>query len=90
MILREVKTVFKSVKTWFYDKAGSMMNAILEAVTAIVVVILLDVYVVGSDNIINSATTIGAIVVPILQAVLLIAGILIAIGVLRSASKGAK
>lgn len=64
------------------------VDRIIEAIAAIITVILIDVYILGNDAIINSQTTIGAVVAPILQAVLLIVGILIAIGLLRTNVKG--
>ena len=67
--------------------SSNVMNAIMEAITTIVIVILIDVYILGNDAIINSSTTIGAVVVPILQAVLLIVAILIAIGLLRAGAR---
>jgi|WetSurMetagenome_2_1015567.scaffolds.fasta_scaffold1143134_1 hypothetical protein len=71
----------------FFVNAGSITKAIMEAVVLVVVVIMLDIYVIGNDAIINSETTIGAAVVPILQAVLLIVAILGAIGLLYYAAK---
>ena len=63
------------------------MDTLIEAVAAIVMINLFSIYVVGNDSIINSSDTIGAIVVPIIQAVLLVVSILIAIGLLRMGTK---
>ena len=71
----------------FFMNAANITKAIMEAVVLIVVVIMLDIYVIGNDAIINSQTTIGAAVVPILQAVLLIVAILGSIGLLYYAAK---
>jgi len=71
----------------FFANAGAITKAIMEAVVLVVVVIMLDIYVIGNDAIINSETTIGAAVVPILQAVLLIVAILGAIGLLYYSAK---
>jgi hypothetical protein len=73
--------------TRFFVNAAAMTRAIMEAVVLVVVIIMLDIYVIGNDAIINSSTTIGAAVVPILQAVLLIVAILGAIGLLYFAAK---
>lgn len=71
----------------FFVDAAEMTKAIMEAVVLVVVIIMLDIYVIGNDAIINSSTDIGAAVVPILQAVLLIVAILGAIGLLYFAAK---
>lgn len=76
---------FSRVARFFAD-AGKMTQAILEAVVLVVVVIMLDTYVIANDSIINSSTTIGAAVVPILQAALLIGAILGAIAIIYVAA----
>ena len=70
----------------YFADAGSMTKAILEAVVLVVVIIMLDTYVIGNNSIINAATTIGKVVVPILQSALLIAAILGAIAVIYFAA----
>jgi len=50
------------------------------------VIIMLDTYVIGNNSIINSQNSIGKVVVPILQAALLIAAILGAIAVIYFAA----
>ena len=76
----------KAVK--FFADVGAMTEAIMEAVVLIVVVVLLNQYVIGSQSILNTtASTIAATVVPILQAALLIAAILGAIGIIYFAAK---
>lgn len=73
-------------KLRFFADAGAMTKAILEAVVLVVVIIMLDTYVIGNKAIINSSQSIGAVVVPILQAALLIAAILGAIAVIYFAA----
>jgi hypothetical protein len=70
----------------FFADAGAMTKAILESVVLIVVIIMLDTYVIGNNSIINSQNSIGKVVVPILQAALLIAAILGAIAVIYFAA----
>jgi hypothetical protein len=71
----------------FFANSKAVMEDVLGAVITIVIVIMLDIYVLGNDNIINSQSAIGSVVVPILQAVLLIIGILVAIGLLYTAAE---
>jgi hypothetical protein len=83
MLFSKLKSLARFYFTFSVDR-------IIEAIAAIITVILIDVYVLGNEAIINTSTTIGAVAAPILQAVLLIVAILIAIGLLRSSGKGAK
>lgn len=71
---------------WF-NKTAQITKAIMESVTLVLVVILLNQYVIGSQAIFNTtASTIAATVVPILQAALLIAAIFAAIAIIYYAA----
>jgi hypothetical protein len=69
-----------------FVSAGAMTKAVMEAVVLVIVIIMLDTYVIGNADIIDPEGTIGVVVVPILQAALLIAAILGAIAIIYFAS----
>jgi hypothetical protein len=71
-------------------KSEAVINAIIEAVIALVMVGLVDLYIIIPETILNSTSVpMLAVVKPILAAVILMVGIFIAIGLLRSAAKSA-
>ena len=87
----KLKRMFSAVPRFLLEAAG-VTKATIEAVVLVVVVVILDVYVIGNQSLIN--TTVGApgysitsVVVPILQAALLIIAIFGAIGLIYYAAK---
>lgn len=82
--------MFEKLKRFFTDPARFYMNikgtvkGIVEALVLVVIVIVMDINVVPA--LINGSTSVGAIVLPIVQAAMLVAAILGAIAILYVAT----
>lgn len=78
----------KNLSSRFYDSMA-IINALIEAVVAIVILGVIQVYVIGNQSLINTSTTLGAIASPVFTAVIIASGAIIIVMVLKHATSAA-